>query len=315
MSLKRNISMLIFIITCSLHSLKLLVFLFIKRATSFLHETRTESQSDTAKTEFIEHEPKTDGEAKDTILLLHGFPDNPSLWDDTVEALTNAGYRCIVAAFPASRGERLSSLPYLKDILNQVRDAAKGRGKVTILAFDWGSFVANIVLRTNPELFKRAIILDVGKMKFSMFSGVTLCILAYQTTFALCYMIGGEVGSSTLKNLLSQSGYVARPVEDLTADMAFWYRMILPLFFKSNNKSSEQNQHNVTIPTLFAYGKKKLFMFHDEDWLEKVQKSPGGRVVGFNADHWFMMWKSDEWTRLCVEWLEETKEYAKTTVS
>ena len=40
-----------------------------------------------------------EGEGTHTVLMLHGWPDTPALWDSTVAALQD-GYRCARLALP-----------------------------------------------------------------------------------------------------------------------------------------------------------------------------------------------------------------------
>jgi pimeloyl-ACP methyl ester carboxylesterase len=57
-------------------------------------------------------------------------------------------------------------------------------------------------------------------------------------------------------------------------------------------------------PMLFLYGRKKPTMFHSEAFVERLNRTPGSRAVGFDAGHWLMLELPDEvageirdWTR------------------
>jgi pimeloyl-ACP methyl ester carboxylesterase len=59
------------------------------------------------------------------------------------------------------------------------------------------------------------------------------------------------------------------------------------------------------MPTLFAFGKRKPFMFHSSRWLAQLANTPGCAVQGFDAGHWLMRQKPLEFTTAVRSWLDQ----------
>jgi len=82
-----------------------------------------------------------------TVVLVHGYPDNGSMWDGVVAELARR-YRCVVYDVRGAgesdkpRGRRSYTLDQLSHDLQSVIDAVKPEGKVHLLAHDWGSIQA-----------------------------------------------------------------------------------------------------------------------------------------------------------------------------
>lgn len=102
-----------------------------------------------------------------TVLLVHGFPDDHSVWRHQVPALIEAGYRVVA---PDTRGcgdsellpnvseyrmEKLvADLVGLLDVL--------GIAQVQLVAHDWGAFQAWHFALRHPERVERYIAMSVG---------------------------------------------------------------------------------------------------------------------------------------------------------
>jgi pimeloyl-ACP methyl ester carboxylesterase len=106
------------------------------------------------------------GEGPD-VLLVHGFPDDHTVWRHQIPALVAAGYRVIA---PDTRGCGDSAmLPAVKDYhvdelvtdLVELLDAL-GVDKVKLVAHDWGAAIAwNLVVK-HPQRVERYAALSVG---------------------------------------------------------------------------------------------------------------------------------------------------------
>ena len=91
------------------------------------------------------------------VLLLHGFPDNPSTYQVQMEALSAAGYRAVA---PTMRGYEPSSQPedddyrigtMARDVLAWIDDL--GAEKVHLVGHDWGAAVTYVAGALAPERF------------------------------------------------------------------------------------------------------------------------------------------------------------------
>ncbi|MDP3908630.1 alpha/beta fold hydrolase [Novosphingobium sp.] len=101
------------------------------------------------------------------VLLVHGFPDDHTVWRKQIPALVAAGYRVIA---PDTRGCGQSDMP------PQTRDYALGNlvadligildaleiGKVTLVGHDWGAIIAWTLAARHPERVERYAALSVG---------------------------------------------------------------------------------------------------------------------------------------------------------
>jgi len=106
------------------------------------------------------------GEGPD-VLLVHGFPDDHSVWRHQIPALVAAGYRVIA---PDTRGCGDSAAPlgrrhYTLDLL--VGDLlalldALGIEKVRLVGHDWGAIIAWQLAIRHPERVDRYLALSVG---------------------------------------------------------------------------------------------------------------------------------------------------------
>ena len=89
------------------------------------------------------------------VLLLHGFPDDASTFDDLLERLGNAGYRCLA---PTMRGYEPSAQPADGDYTAMTLagdvpawlDAA-GIDRAHVVGHDWGAAVAYVVAAHHAD--------------------------------------------------------------------------------------------------------------------------------------------------------------------
>jgi pimeloyl-ACP methyl ester carboxylesterase len=101
------------------------------------------------------------------VLLLHGFPDNHSVWRYQVAALADAGYRVIA---PDLRGYGRSAAPPAVSAysIDQLRADVIGLldllaiDKAVLVGHDWGAAVAWQVAIHAPERVERLVALSVG---------------------------------------------------------------------------------------------------------------------------------------------------------
>ena len=82
-----------------------------------------------------------DGEGP-TVVMLHGWPDSPALWDRSVAALRD-GYRCVRFALPGydlGRPPRPVSVDQMCQLVAAIVDDVSPDQKVTLMLHDWGCF-------------------------------------------------------------------------------------------------------------------------------------------------------------------------------
>jgi pimeloyl-ACP methyl ester carboxylesterase len=101
------------------------------------------------------------------VLLVHGFPDDHTVWREQVQALVVAGYRVIA---PDTRGCGDSGVPrrvadYRVEILVEDLRAlldALGIDKVRLVAHDWGAVISWRFVLAHPQRVERFVALSVG---------------------------------------------------------------------------------------------------------------------------------------------------------
>jgi pimeloyl-ACP methyl ester carboxylesterase len=59
---------------------------------------------------------------------------------------------------------------------------------------------------------------------------------------------------------------------------------------------------------LYIYGKRKPFMFHSAQWLEKIASFPGSQVEGFDTGHWVMSAKPEQFNAVLKTWLNSSSQ-------
>jgi pimeloyl-ACP methyl ester carboxylesterase len=107
------------------------------------------------------------GATDSTVLLLHGFPDRASMWDQEIEMLLSAGHRVLA---PDLRGfgestrpdgvEEYSADRVLGDVLGLLDSL--GIDKVKLGAHDFGALIAWLLAATAPERVDRLAAVSVG---------------------------------------------------------------------------------------------------------------------------------------------------------
>lgn len=105
--------------------------------------------------------------AGEPVLLVHGFPDDHTVWRNQIKELVTAGYRVIA---PDNRGcgesdmaarTRDYLLPRLVADLVGVLDAL-GIERVKLVGHDWGAVIAWVFAARHPERVERYVALSVG---------------------------------------------------------------------------------------------------------------------------------------------------------
>ncbi|GBF96106.1 alpha beta hydrolase [Raphidocelis subcapitata] len=112
--------------------------------------------------------PRGAGEPRGDVLLLHGFPDDASIWRPQIEALTAAGFRCIA---PHMLGYSPSDAPAdaaayqvgaVADGLASMLVEGMGVERAAVVGHDWGAAVAWQLALRHPRRVSRLAAVSVG---------------------------------------------------------------------------------------------------------------------------------------------------------
>lgn len=249
-------------------------------------------------------DPSIEGnESGDTLVFVQGWPDDASLWDPQVAALSER-YRCVRITLPNFDGARTtrwghSTEEILDALAGCIREVSPD-DPVTLIVHDWGSHWGHTMHNRHPELAHRAITLDVAPhVKPKLWS--VPAIIAYQLWLTVAFLIGGSVGDGMTRRMAGLMGAPAPP-ERLTAWMNYPYRNMFTDILTGRARTFG-NGYWPEMPLLFVYGKRKPFPFHSAAWLDHLERT-GGRVVGLDCGHWVM--RDPGFDELLSTWLEAT---------
>ncbi|MFD5319439.1 alpha/beta fold hydrolase [Streptomyces sp. NPDC127098] len=104
-------------------------------------------------------------------LLLHGFPEAPSMWRHLMPVLADAGYRVVA---PALRGFAPTQVPpsgsmriaELIDDANALHEALGGDDRAIVIGHDWGGFATWGAAAHAPERWSKVVVADVPPVRF-----------------------------------------------------------------------------------------------------------------------------------------------------
>lgn len=251
------------------------------------------------------------------VLLLHGWPDSPALWDDLVASLRDR-WTCVRFAMPGfdlSRPPRPVSVDGMCRLIGAVADVISPDAPVTLVLHDWGCFFGYEYAARNAERVARVVGVDIGDSNSGAYlQALTLreklLIAGYQLWLAVAWKLGAWWPS--LADRLTR--FMARQVGCRTDPAAIGWQMNYPYamqwFGSYGGLRGVARVHKVMgsrIPILFCYGRRKPFMFHSRHWVETLDNTPGSKAHGFDAGHWLMRQKPEEFARVVSRWLDRSR--------
>ena len=255
-----------------------------------------------------------DGQAAQTVVMLHGWPDTPALWDATVQALL-PDWRCVrfhLPGFDLARGPRPMSQDQIVELIARIVDAVSPDAPVTLLMHDWGCAFGYTYAARHPQRVARIVGMDIGDVGSSAYLGSLgarekLAIASYQLWLALAWQIGPHAPG--LANRMSR--WMARRIGCRNDPALIGWEMNYPYamrWFKAfgglRGAGHAQRLFGKAMPGLYVYGRRKAFMFHSREWLRELAHTPGCAVQGLNTGHWIMKQRPDEFHALLKDWLQ-----------
>lgn len=255
-----------------------------------------------------------DGEGP-TVVLLHGWPDSPALWDGVVGALQDS-YRCVRFALPGydlRRPPRPVSVDQMCDLIGSVVDAVSPDAPVTLVLHDWGCFFGYEFAARRVERVTRVVATDIGDTNSgaylrSLKTKEKFMIAGYQLWLATAWKIGSWAPG--LANRMTR--WMARTIGCRTPAEAIGWQMNYPYamqwfgaFGGLRGVARVDKVFGPVLPTLFLFGKRKPFMFHSNRWLAQLGTTPGCEVHGLDSGHWLMKQKPEVFHRIVRDWLDK----------
>jgi pimeloyl-ACP methyl ester carboxylesterase len=234
------------------------------------------------------------------VVLLAGFPDDVlSGWDSGFLEKLKAKYHIVAMCLPDYDHAR-ETISWGADFdelvlgMNLTLDSVIDSKKFNLVAHDWGSVVAQMYENKYSERINKLVLLDVGRGIDVTTKGKMIAIF-YQLTFAVNYVIfktlGFGIGNTCFKLFCTFCPRVLwpvphdtmhRPAEDINVHLCYPYYHLWRgvLKFKPIKITFPK------CPVLFLYGTKKNCMFHDNNFLMKLDRTPGSKYLSLDAPHW-----------------------------
>jgi len=233
-------------------------------------------------------------EGGDAVVLLHGFPQDSTCWDDVVPALHAAGLRTLA---PDQRGYSPAARPAavvayrtaeLVDDVLALLDAA-GLRRVHLVGHDWGGTVAwavagrhpdrvhtlTVLSTPHPEAYLRAVRSGSQALR-SWYLG------AFQVPRLPEFVLARRLGP-----LLARTGMPAAHAVPVTTRMREPGALTAALAcYRALRHSSRERFPTVRVPTTFVWGRDDPALGRVGAELTRDAVSAPYRFVELDAGHW-----------------------------
>lgn len=246
-----------------------------------------------------------EGRGADTIVMIHGWPDNWRLWDGQVAALAPT-HRCVRFTLPGfeAGAHQGHSVDALVARFKAIVDAVSPARPVILMLHDWGCVFGYQFALRHPERVARIVGIDIGDSGSAAFlrslrwrdKGM---IVFYQVWLLLAWRSGGTFGDRMTRRMARALRAPADPAA-IHAGMDYPYDMQWTGSFGGMRHLLPVEP---SCPLLYVYGTRKPFLFHSRAWAEALATRPGSRVEAFDCGHWLMVERREAFNRLVIEWL------------
>lgn len=246
-----------------------------------------------------------EGAGKQTIVMLHGWPDTRELWRRQIDFLKQ-DFICVSFTMPGSSKDDRSDYS-VADVVERVReivDTVSPDDKVILLVHDWGCVFGYEYAMRHADRVEKMIGLDVGdansqELQDSLSVTAKLMVFTYQILLAISFILPRVLGNPLAK--LVAVGLQARSIrENIHAGMSMPYAM---RWFGMNGGMNDLLPMEPSFPFYYGYATKKPMMFHSPQWLDQLLQNPENKVQSFDCSHWLMVDKADELNASVGEWL------------
>jgi pimeloyl-ACP methyl ester carboxylesterase len=208
--------------------------------------------------------------SKETLLFIHGWPDDSSVWSNQINALKEK-YDCHTFDLPRTPKD----FPELADLV--IERIKAFNTPVILIGHDWGAYLSYIVQKKHPELVKGLITLDVGGDVRPQSFLQAVGIASYQLWLIIAWFLKSDKMSRGFAKLMK----APRP-ERVTSELNYLYYFFWRRLFRAK-------VYWPRCPLLYVYGTRKPLMFHSKKWLKFLESSPKYHVHVFKeTGHWMM---------------------------
>ncbi|CCH80466.1 Alpha/beta hydrolase fold [Nostocoides japonicum T1-X7] len=231
-----------------------------------------------------------DGEV---VVLLHGFPQGPSAYDDVVPRLHEAGLRTLV---PTLRGYARSNRPAARAAYSTEETTADvvalldvaGVEKAHIVGHDWGAAPAWAVAAWRPDRVRTLTALSTPHPA-AMRQAIRRSRQALRSWYMAFFQIPWlpeYVAGPTLRRTLEGSGLPAAHVEEYVRAMRQpgalsgalgWYRGV---------PHTKRPVGRITVPTTYLWGNADPYLARASAELTATRVAADYRFVELDEGHW-----------------------------
>jgi pimeloyl-ACP methyl ester carboxylesterase len=238
--------------------------------------------------------------------MIHGWPDTYRLWDEQVAFLKDR-YRCVrftLPGFDIEKPRRAFSLDEMMAIVKNIVERTSPGRKAILMLHDWGCAFGYQFAMRFPSLVSRIIGVDIGDAGTRAHIGsltlrAKVMVFAYQIWLAIAWRIGGRLGD---RMTLAMARIARAPSDPRFIDSRMDYPYYIR-WMKAYGSYRGMVRFEPSVPMLFIYGKKKLFLFHTPAWAEALASRPRSQVHAFDTGHWVMKQKPQEFNAVVAAWL------------
>ena len=134
-------------------------------------------------------------EAAPVMVFLHGWPDDPSMWDAQVQALQTR-YRCILPCLPnyGDAAHEPGGMDFTEIVARLARTVeAVSPDPVILVTHDWGAYIGYLFEQRFPDRVRLMIAMDVGGHVQPSSVREGAMFVGYQWTLILLWCIGGVI--------------------------------------------------------------------------------------------------------------------------
>lgn len=236
----------------------------------------------------------SEGEAGTPLVFLHGWPDDPSLWDDLISRFRPRRCLCVqLPAFPGSDRATGADFPVLVEALEACLREEVGEAKVIFVGHDWGAVLTYLFATRYPERLDRVVTLDVGG-HLKIEPSYAAAFLGYQAWLIAAEAVGrvSRRSGDRMARWMAAQARAPHP-ERVGARAGYPYRFAWRAMIRRSYRKSLVRRFEPRHPHLFLYGTRKPFPFHSQWWEHLLDERPDCQVVAVDADHWLMVGQPD----------------------
>jgi pimeloyl-ACP methyl ester carboxylesterase len=251
-----------------------------------------------------------EGDGDESIVMIHGWPDTYRLWDAEV-AYFRDRYRCVrftLPGFDIDKPRRAFTLAETLSIVGHIVDRACPGRRVILMLHDWGCAFGYQFAMLDPSRVSAIVGVDIGDAGTkahvrSLSAKAKAMIFAYQMWLAIAWRIGGGLGDRMTR-------WLARAIRCPSDPRFIGSCMDYPYYiawFKAHGSYRAMVRFEPPARMLFAYGKRKPFLFHTRAWADALASRPGNAVLAFDTGHWVMSEQPREFDEAVDAWLKRLR--------